>query len=298
MHIGAHVGVGRGWVAAAEYCAEVGAECMQVFSKSPRTWRVSPLPDEVHDAFPEALERLELGPVFVHTSYLINLGTDDQALLARSVDALADEFDRAATVGASGLVTHLGTDPLDDRPAAAERIADAVALARERSSEPGRTVRLLLENSAGSGRHFGGDVTEVGALLCAIEERSAGPVGVCLDSCHAFAFGYDLRDLSGWEGMLDALERACGASRVELVHANDAMFGLAEKRDRHAWIGDGELGTGCFRALMECERLCETPIVTEMPGERPEKDAINTERLVSMRTDAGLAPRATLRGLD
>jgi deoxyribonuclease-4 len=244
-------------------------------------WRVTPLPSEATDgALQDAMRASDVRPLFTHTSYLINLGSLDEALWERSIASLAVELERGQAVGASGVVTHVGTDSFEDVQRARERICAAIADARARS---GATVPLLLENSAGAGRQYGADLRDLGALLCAAEEREAGPLGICLDSCHAFAQGYDVRTHSGWIGALDELGDACGRDAVDLVHANDCKFGRGEKRDRHEWIGEGEIGPEGFRAMLGLERLARAPVVLEMPGEPPEKDRVNLERLREMR---------------
>ena len=286
MRIGAHVGVGRGWPQAAEYCVDVGAECLQVFSKSPRTWRASALDEEGIARFHELAAEWDVGPLFVHTSYLINMGSSDETLWHRSLDALAEEFRRAGVVGAAGLVTHTGTDSFGDRKKAAERIADAVVRAREMTDAGGRSVTLLLENTAGAGDLHGGSAEEIGQLAHAILKRDAGPVGVCLDTCHAFAFGYPLGSAEDWHDLLDSFEEACGETRIECVHANDSKFGLGEKRDRHEWIGDGHIGHAGFRAMFSEARLADIPVILEMPGDPPDKDRVNIARLRAIRDES------------
>lgn len=283
MRIGAHVGVGRGWIEAVQYCSEVGAECLQVFTKSPRTWRAGPLPADALGPFAKEMIERDVAPAFVHTSYLINLGSDDTRLRERSVDALAEELRRAAAIGAAGLVTHVGTDVFADRERACEWIADAIAAAHEAASDIGAGVALLLENSAGTGRQYGSTAGELGRLLCAVEERRAMPIGICWDTCHAFAAGYSLSSPESWDDALDEIEDACGAGAVRLVHANDCLFARGERRDRHAWIGEGQMGEESFRSMFAVPRLAVAPALVEMPGEVPDKDALNVSRLRKLR---------------
>jgi deoxyribonuclease-4 len=280
VRIGAHVGVGKGWERAAEYAADVGCECIQVFSKSPRMWRSTPLRADDVSAFGRRRAELGIDPVFVHTSYLINLGSDDEGLWRRSTAALAEELSRAAAVGASGVVTHVGTDPLGDAPRAVERIADAACAARQESASD---VPLLLENTAGAGRSFGSTLEELAALLEALEVRDSGPTGICFDTCHAFAAGMDVTGHAGWERLSRDIHLTVGSERVPLVHANDCLYGRGEHRDRHAWIGDGNIGYEGFEAMMTQEWLSDAAVVLEMPGEAPEKDRVNVDRLIAIR---------------
>jgi deoxyribonuclease-4 len=285
MRIGAHVGVGKGWPQAADYASDVGCECIQLFTRSPRMWRTSPLDIEAVTEFQERLAVHEIGPVFAHTSYLINLGSHDEELYERSVDGLGVELSRALQAGIPFVVTHVGTDPTGDSNEAATRIAEACARAMAAAS-CGSDVTLLLENSSGSGHHYGGSMGELARLVALVREREVGPVGTCLDTCHAHAYGADVSTPEGWGVLLDELEEGCGRGSVGLLHANDAMFERGSKRDRHAWVGEGEIGVDGFRAMFAEPRLEGVPIVVEMPGEMPEKDRVNIERLKEMRAEA------------
>lgn len=282
MRIGAHVGIGDGWEEAARYCREVGCECVQVFSRSPRLWRATKLPDDDVAAFNEVLAANGIGPVFIHTSYLINLGSDDDALWERSIDSLAEELRRASVVGAS-LVTHVGTDSYGDASLARARIASAIGRARAAASPESAHVSLLLENAAGQGRSYGGQLSDLGALVCAAEDAGGGPAGACLDTCHAFAFGYSFSSPEHWETALDEIEEACGTGRVRLIHANDCKFGQGEKKDRHEWIGEGLMGEESFASMFGISRLQQVPVIVEMPGEAPIKDSENITRLKTLR---------------
>jgi deoxyribonuclease-4 len=263
------------------YAADVGAECLQIFAKSPQRW-AGPAPDVAVAAEVRGLApALGVAPLYTHTAYLINLGSADDALWRRSTDALADELRRGILLGAAGVVTHIGTKPGGDVQLAVARIAEAVETACGQVGE-GSDRLLLLENAAGAGSVFGGAIEDLGALLSALDERGVHP-GLCLDTCHAHAHGYDLSGATGWTETLDLLEELCGRGRLRLIHANDCAFPLGAKRDRHAWIGDGHIGTAGFEA-MACEpRLAEVPALMEMPGEEPEKDLENLRRLKSAR---------------
>ena len=189
---------------------------------------------------------------------------------------------RAALLGADGVVTHIGSDPDGDPDAAARRVADAVNRAFELAGPAAASVRLLLENTAGAGRTFGSTFEELGACI----EHSGLPaekLGVCLDTCHAFAFGMPLDTREGWDDVVTGIAGCCGASRLGLIHANDCLFERGSKRDRHAWIGDGHIGRAGFEAMVCLPALAGVAACTEMPGEVPVKDAENIRRLKAMR---------------
>lgn len=278
MYIGAHVGVSEGYAEAVEYAAAVGCECMQIFCKSPRQWHAKPFDPAVLHAFRERVGARGMGPVVVHTAYLINLGSADPTLWERSVEALADELARAEGLGATAVVTHLGTYGDRDPARAAHRIAQAIDRAWERADPA--SCRLLLENSAGAGTTFGATPEEIGAVVAAL--ASADRVGVCIDTCHAHAAGWDLSVGGAWDRLLAAVDGTCGLP-VEVVHANDCASPAGSRRDRHAWIGDGTIGYHGFSEVVRAcsrEKVC---LITEMPGQKPAKDLENLRRLRLLR---------------
>lgn len=288
MFIGAHVGVAGGYGEAVDYAVSVGCECMQVFAKSPRQWSARPIADEVASEFRSRLRETGMGPVLVHTAYLINLGSADEALWERSWLALADELSRAQILGADAVVTHVGTAFKAAPERTAERIARAVDLAWAASAVT--STRLLLENTAAAGTTFGDGPEELGAVLDLLEGAS-GHVGVCLDTCHAHAAGWDLSRRGTLSELIDAFEECCGMP-IEAIHANDCGFEAGLHKDRHAWIGDGTIGLNGFAALFAESRLAGLPVITEMPGEVPIKDVENIARLRRLR-DASVAPASS-----
>lgn len=282
MLVGAHVSVAGGYERALDYAVSVGAECMQFFAKSPRQWRGKAIDPEAAAAFVALRAERGFGPVFTHTAYLLNLSTADDVLRAKTVDALADELTRAALVGASGVVAHVGNDATKDVSAAAARTADTILRAYELAGEVVASVRLLLENTAGGGTSFG---CTFGELAAAIEVTGMGAdvLGVCFDTCHGFAFGMPLDTAEGWRETIDEIEATIGFERLALIHANDCMFERGSRRDRHAWIGDGFIGGEGFSAMMCAPELAHAAVITEMPGEVPIKDSENLSRLKKMR---------------
>lgn len=281
MRIGVHAGISDGLVGAARYAADVGCESLQLFAKSPMRWEAPHRSSEEAVAFREALREAGILPLVTHTAYLLNLSGPDKALRKRSWRALADELRRAEVLGASHVVTHVGTAP-DGPEAAATNLADSLARARTDSETD---VEVLVENSAGAGALFLASVSDFAHAFSALTE-DAGAVGVCLDTCHAHAAGVPVSDASDWERLLDGLGEATGqAPRV--VHANDCVAELGSKRDRHAWIGDGHIGAGGFEAMLHEARLSDACAITEMPGDPPEKDAENVRRLKALRGSSG-----------
>ena len=282
MRIGAHISVAQGYAKAVAYASEVGCECVQVFAKSPRQWRGPVLETDAAEEFERLRAEADLGPLFTHTAYLLNLSTDDDVLWERSIDALADELARGSLLCAAGVVTHIGNDRTADPARAAVRVAEAVRRSFARVGSRHCTTRLLLENTAGAGTSVGTSTAELASILDACELPPT-MLGVCLDTCHAHAFGYDLSSAAGWENLLAQIISDIGLDRLGLVHANDCLFESGSRRDRHAWIGDGTIGYEGFRAMLCRPELREIPLVTEMPGELPEKDVENLRRLKGLR---------------
>jgi deoxyribonuclease-4 len=294
MKIGAHISTRGNYEKMARYAKEVGCECIQIFAKSPRTWKANPMPISKRDEMRVAREVYDFGPILTHTSYLINFSTDKEELYEKSIDALADEVVRGAILEAEGVNTHVGNVPDGDVVAAGIRAARAIErvfeIADKRCEEMGieNNTRLILENTAGAGSSYGGSMTE---LSTAIVEANVSRerLGICIDTCHAWAYGYDVSRREGWQEIVDEL---IGANSLDLWlfgHANDCKFPRGSKRDRHAWIGEGEIGFDGFKALLhlgeEYPELDRISLLTEMPGEEPQKDIINIDTLKALRND-------------
>ncbi len=282
MLIGAHVSVSGGYVKALDYAQSVGCECIQIFAKSPRQWRGSTIDPDVAVKFIAERAERSFGPLFTHTSYLINLAAVDPEMREKSIAALVDELTRGSLLGAEGVVTHIGADANSEPEAAAKRIGSAIVEAFDRAGGERCATRLLLENTAGAGTTVGGSFEEI--ALCVRESGlPSGRLGVCLDTCHAFAFGYRLDCAEGWDELVEEIERTVGIERLGLIHANDCKFESGTRKDRHEWIGDGFVGMDGFAAMVCVPELQGVAVVTEMPGEIPEKDFVNMERLRSLR---------------
>jgi deoxyribonuclease-4 len=293
IRVGAHVPTAGGLRCAVEYAVSTGCETFQIFAKSPRRW-AGPSIDPVAAAdFRSACDASDVGPVFTHASYLINLGAESDELWERSIAGLADELVRASTLGAAGVVIHLGRRFSDDDGDCVGRVTECVVRATAVAGE--RCVPLLLENSAGAGRQFGVSVSEMSAALVSV--RSAGvDAGLCFDTCHGFAGGIDVRTEAGWRTLLEELRAVTGPGAIRLIHANDCKGAFGSHLDRHEWIGDGAIGSAGFAAMLRQPDLATASVVVEMPGDPPVKDEVNVRRLKSLRDgDAGTDDRAPER---
>jgi deoxyribonuclease-4 len=261
MLIGAHVSPAGGLYRAVERGVERDCRAIQIFNQSPRQWRPTAYGEEDFAAFRAALAASPVEAVLIHAVYLLNCASEDPEVRAKSLASLTHSLRVGAALGAHGVVLHPGSALQGDVGAA---IVRAGATIREALAES-EVCPLHLENTAGAGGTLGRSVEELGALLDAAggDER----LGVCLDSCHLFASGYDIRTPAGLDALLDELAARIGTERVGSLHLNDSQGALGSNRDRHANLGQGELGErGCatFLAAAPFEGL---PCVLETPGE-------------------------------
>ncbi|HLH66526.1 MAG TPA: deoxyribonuclease IV [Solirubrobacteraceae bacterium] len=266
MLIGAHVSPAGGLHMAVSRGRERACEAIQIFSQSPRAWRPTAYGEEDFAAFRAALADSEIRAVMIHAVYLVNLASEDEQISSRSLASLIHSLRVGDAIGAAGVVLHPGSAgrlARDDGAATAAAIRRAGRSIAQALSESERCP-LHLENTAGAGGTLGRSFAELAALL---EAAGEGPrLGVCLDSCHLLASGYDIRTPEGLGVVVDELERRLGLSRLGSLHLNDSQAPLGSNRDRHADVGEGELGEeGCAAFLSE-PRFQGLPLVLETPG--------------------------------
>ena len=263
MHyLGAHVSADGGVDKAVARAVALGANAFAFFTRNQRRWRAKPLDDATVAAFRDACAQHGFAPaqVLPHAGYLINLGHPEREWLTRSRTACLDELQRCERLGLDRLNIHPGNGlgQLGERACLA-RIATSINYLLERTEG----VTLVLENTAGQGTSLGHRFEQLAEILAGIED--AGRVGVCLDTCHAFAAGYDLRSAEAVAATLSALADTIGLSRLRGLHLNDARRALGSRVDRHASLGEGEIGRTAFRALMRDPRLEGLPMILETP---------------------------------
>jgi deoxyribonuclease IV len=273
---GAHMMIAGGLHRAIATGQDVGCDVVQVFTKSPQQWQARPLTDEDICGFREAQEAAGIPCVAAHDTYLINPAAADPVVLERSRAGMIDELERAAALGIPALVMHLGARGTEPEEAALERLIASVRLALERTPEDGPA--LLLETTAGQGTCLGHRFEHLAVVLEALGHT--GRLAVCLDTCHIFAAGYDIRTPEAYGATMAEFDRVIGLERVRLVHANDSKRELGSRVDRHAAIGQGEIGLEGFRALVNDTRI-KAPLVLETPKEG-EMDRVNLATLRSL----------------
>jgi deoxyribonuclease-4 len=263
--IGSHATTTGGLATGAlAYAAAVEAEVIQVFVSNPRGWAAGP-----GDSAQDALLRDAGVPVFVHATYMINLGSGNQEVAGKSADAVAHALRRGGEIGARGVVVHTGSaagQPSGDGGTAKDRalrqIAEAVLPLLDKLGDD--DPDLLFEPMAGQGQMLCAAAGDLAEYLAAVEFHPKA--AVCLDTCHAFAAGHDLTAAGGVTAMLGEMDAAAGPGRVRLVHANDSLLGCGSRRDRHETIGAGMIGTEPFRELLAHPGLAGAPFVVETPG--------------------------------
>ncbi len=258
--VGSHVPVAGGLLKGLAYAEEIGAAALQVFVSNPRGWAQS-AGDPARD---EEFRGRCVQPVFVHAPYLVNFGSPTEATLRRSIEAVEHSLHRAAAIGARGVVVHAGS-----AVAGAHR-DDAMRQLREHllpvleGLDPAGPL-LLIEPTAGGGQALAATVQDLSPYFAALDEHAM--LGVCLDTCHAFAAGHDLATPGGMKRTLDALVKAIGRGRLQLVHANDSKDPLGSLRDRHEAIGQGHIGKDPFAELFRHPATRNVPVVIETPGD-------------------------------
>jgi deoxyribonuclease IV len=260
MLIGAHVSTGGGLVAAHERAVERGCESMQVWGQSPRQWRPTRWKADDVREFRELMDAGPVRSVVIHAVYLINCASTDDEIRRKSRDSLVHHLRLGDEIGADGVVLHPGSAKGQPHEEALQRVAEVVKAALDESKE----CPLLLENTAGAGDTLGRSFEELDELvgLCGARKR----IGLCLDSCHMLASGFDIRTADKLAEVIDRCVEIVGVDRVGCVHANDSMTPLGSNRDRHAPPGDGELGPrGCAAFLSE-PRFEGLPAIFEGPG--------------------------------
>jgi deoxyribonuclease-4 len=262
MLIGAHVSPAGGLPKTIERGVERHCEAIQIFNQSPRMWRGGSYGEEEVGAFRAAMKPSPIKAVLIHAIYLLNCASEDRDIRTKSLSSLVNSLRAGAQIGARGVVLHPGTAKTGDVKAAIRR---AGATIREALAESEKCP-LHLENTAGAGGTLGRTIDELTALVDASGDDPR--LGVCLDSCHLFASGYDIRTPTGVDAMLAEVGAKLGRERLGSLHLNDSVTALGSNRDRHANIGRGELGERGCAAFLGAPKLQRLPCVLETPGEK------------------------------
>ena len=271
MLIGAHVSTAGGLVRALERAEERGAESMQVFNQSPRAWRPTNYSEDDFAAFRERLAQSPVQSVYIHAVYLINVASDDPEVCRKSLTSLTHALSVGDGIGASGVVMHPGSGKGQAPGPTFKRLGKAIKAALK---ETGPTP-LLFENTAGAGFTIGRTFEELARVIdvSGAHER----LGVCLDSCHLLASGYEVRNRAAFKEVVDRYDEVVGLDRLRALHLNDSKTALGSNVDRHATLGDGEIGEDGLRVFLSEQRFKGLPVLLETgpDGQGPDKDQVD-----------------------
>jgi len=274
MRLGVHLSIKYGFTGALDQALLLGCEGFQIFAGNPRGWGRKPLEEQEYRDFKKKRVQTGIYPVVVHLSYLPNLASEDEELYQKSVTALLEDFQRANLLGADFLVFHPGKAKNSFPAIVAARVGNAVNEVLRKISGP--TI-MLFENQAGAGNEIAAHFEELALLVAQVNNKER--IGLCFDTCHAFAAGYDLSTSSGWQNCLRQLQQCLGIDFLKLFHLNDSMGNLGSHLDRHQHIGQGQIGLPGFRFLSEHLTLREIPGILETPQQSPEDDQKNLATL-------------------
>src|ERR1051325_1320203 len=278
--IGIHTSTAGGVEMATERAYRLGANTFQIFSSSPRQWQPYSLTTSQCDAMRGLRAKYGIGPVAIHSSYLVNLASATPEFHRKSVKAFRGELERALALCAEFLILHPGSFRGRSREEGLELVARSIAEAAEGLELEKSNLRVLIENTAGSEFSLGGSFDQVAHLLEYL--RPVCPVGACIDTCHTHVCGYDIVTERGYEETMHQLDETIGFKNVPVWHCNDAKDPRGSKRDRHEHIGKGTIGLELFRRLLNDPRTEHAAFIPETPIDEPQDDLRNIETLKSL----------------
>ncbi|MBS1706608.1 MAG: deoxyribonuclease IV [Armatimonadetes bacterium] len=273
--IGAHMPTGKGLGDAIRRGHSIGCNAVQVFTSSPQQWKSKDVTDQIVESVRLACSEACINHLVSHDSYLVNLAAPDPELREKSVAALTGELNRCALLGIPLVVSHMGAHMGQGEPEGLRLVAENARRVLEESDD---SVTLLMETTAGQGSSLNYRFEHLATIfeMMGIPDR----LGICLDTCHMFAAGYDLSTNEGYESVMDQLNHMVGCEKVRAIHANDSKKALGSRVDRHEHIGEGSIGQDCFRCLVNDPRWKDLPIVVETP-EAETMHSKNVSKLLS-----------------
>ncbi|HWR51763.1 MAG TPA: deoxyribonuclease IV [Bryobacteraceae bacterium] len=280
MRIGIHTSIAGALENAALKAAEIGANTFQIFSSSPRTWRAaSPDPDQIK-RLKATRERLDLAPLVVHANYLINLAATDAGLRAQSVESFRGEIERAVAIGAEYLVLHPGSYGEQGMEKGICALVESLCAAEHGLKT--NALAILIENTVGGGTKLGGNFEELRVIRELAGNFVKTRTGLCLDTAHLLASGYDIARPDGLRRTVREADAAFGIEHVKVIHANDSKTPLGSRCDRHTHIGEGHIGAEAFRRILNHPKLRTKPFILETPRDAEGDERRNVEKLKSL----------------
>ncbi len=261
--LGAHMSIAGGYYKAVLAAQKAGCDCVQVFTKNNNQWRAKPITDEDIEKFRDALDECGITHPISHDSYLINLASPDDELWKKSIDALVIELQRAEMLGIPYVVAHPGAFTSSTEEEGLKRIA--LGLDEVHSQTQGCAAQCLLETTAGQGSNLGWKFEHLAEILADVHDPDR--VGVCFDTCHVFAAGYAMDTEKNYKATMKSLNQTVGVKQVKAFHLNDSLRPFGSRKDRHAAIGQGEMGLEPFRFLLNDRRFRKVPMYLETSKE-------------------------------
>jgi len=286
--IGVHLGTAGGASNAVERAREIGANTFQFFSSSPRMWRAPKVDPAQAERMNTLRAALNVHPLVIHTSYLVNVCSQTATVRENSIDAFRGEIERALTWGAEYLVLHPGSWKGLTRDEGLRLAAESITRAIDGLPWQGTLFHILIENTAGAEFSLGGSFEQVAELVTRL--RACAPVGVCLDTCHSHVAGYDLITEEGYATTMDKIAATIGFESVRVWHCNDAKAERGSKLDRHEHIGQGTMGVEPFRRILNDPRFAQAAFIAETPVDEPGDEERNVRVLKSLVSPAEVSP--------
>ncbi len=278
--IGVHLGTSGGPSNAVERAKEIGANTFQIFSSSPRMWRAPKVDPKQAARMRELRAKLDVGPLVIHTSYLVNVCSQSDDVRAKSIDAFRGEIERALQLGAEYLVLHPGSWKGLTREEGLKLAAESIERAIDGLAWQGTGFHILIENTAGAEFSLGGSFEQVAELVQRLKAHA--PVGVCLDTCHTHVAGYDMVTTEGYAETMNKIAATVTFDAVRVWHCNDAKAAKGSKLDRHTHIGEGTMGLEPFRWILNDPRFDHCAFVAETPVDEPGDEERNVRMLRSL----------------
>ena len=267
--LGSHMSIAGGYYKSVDAAAEAGCDCVQLFTKNNNQWRAKPITDEDVDLFQKRLQEKGIRHPLSHASYLINLASPKDELWQKSIDSLIVEVERADYLGIPYVVFHPGSFTTTDEETGLQRIIAALNQVHEQTSDLDSFP--LLENTAGQGSNLGWDFKHLGEIIRGVDDPDR--LGVCIDTCHAFAAGYEMDTEKNYEATINKMKSGFGIRRIRAFHLNDSKKPFGSRVDRHQHIGEGEMGIEPFRLLLNDKRFAKIPMYLETEkGDRDGED--------------------------
>lgn len=275
--LGVHTSIAGGIHLSIERAKELGCNTVQIFSHNPRQWAVGRIPEDSIFKFKELKKQYDIAPVFIHASYLINLAASNKDILEKSIKLMVKEMEIADLLDADYVVLHTGSASQDTEDVGRKRAVEAL---RRVVEEKKWEAELLLENTAGER----GDISSFIKDLSEIIYRTNSPLirGICIDTCHAFAAGYDITNENGLSGLVKEIETYIGLNSVKLIHLNDSKKGIKSHVDRHEHIGQGSIGNKGLKEFINHKAFKDIPLILETPKKSEEDDQRNLKIVRSL----------------